>query len=252
MLELPGQQAGIRGLIGPAIMAVMKSLLLCLLLLPGFALANDCVVLLHGLARVSNSMGELEKKLARSGMQAVNISYPSRQAPIAELATDAVSRGLAGCREKGARTIHFVTHSLGGILLRFYLADTQIPELGRTVMLGPPNQGSSLAQGLKSLPGFGFLGPAGQALGTDDESIVNNLGPVDFELGIIAGDLALNPLGLFLIDGPNDSVVSVESTRVEGMKAHITLPVMHSLMMRDNEVIDHSIHFLKTGNFIPQ
>ncbi len=249
----------------------MKKLiaLVCLLVSP-VLVAEDCVVLLHGLARVSDSMAELERKLERSGMRSVNISYPSRRHPIAELSRDAVGRGLAACRDtaeggaSGAEAainsaetnspsrIHFVTHSLGGILLRVYLQDQAIPELGRVVMLGPPNQGSSLAQGLKGVPGFGFLGPAGQALGTDDESIINELGPVDFELGVIAGDLALNPLGLLLIDGPNDSVVSVESTRVAGMKEHITLPVMHTLMMRDNEVIDHSIHFLKTGNFIPQ
>ncbi|MCI5105540.1 MAG: hypothetical protein MRY76_02380 [Pseudomonadales bacterium] len=244
----------------------MKTLiaLVCLLVSPVLA-AEECVVLLHGLARVSDSMAELERKLERSGMRSVNISYPSRRHPIAELARDAVGRGLAACRETAevgaiaadgetvaASRIHFVTHSLGGILLRVYLQEQAIPELGRVVMLGPPNQGSSLAQGLKGVPGFGFLGPAGQALGTDDESIINELGPVDFELGVIAGDLALNPLGLLLIDGPNDSVVSVQSTRVAGMKEHITLPVMHTLMMRDNEVIDHSIHFLKTGNFIPQ
>ncbi len=243
----------------------MKKLMLviCLLFSP-VVLADECVVLLHGLARVSDSMAELERKLERSGMRSVNISYPSRRYPIEELARDAVGRGLAACREAAAAgledgdeltaasSIHFVTHSLGGILLRVYLQNNTVSELGRVVMLGPPNQGSSLAQGLKGVPGFGFLGPAGQALGTDDESIINELGPVNFELGVIAGDLALNPLGLLLINGPNDSVVSVQSTRVAGMKQHITLPVMHTLMMRDNEVIDHSIHFLKTGNFIPR
>lgn len=233
---------------------LMKQLVLTalLLLIPLQSLALECAVLLHGLARVSDSMSELERKLQRSGITAVSINYPSRQDAIEALAADAVGRGLSGCREQGATLIHFVTHSLGGILLRVYLRDGEIPELGRTVMLGPPNQGSTLAQGLKSVPGFGFLGPAGQELGVDEESIINSLGPVDFELGVIAGDVAINPLGIFFIEGPNDSVVSVASTRVEGMREHLTLPVIHTLMMRDNEVIDHSIHFLKTGNFIPQ
>lgn len=227
-------------------------MLLLLSGVPAFASASECVVVLHGLARISDSMAELAGKLERSGLEAVNINYPSRRDPVRKLAQDAVGRGLTACREKGARTIHFVTHSLGGILLRVYLQEQTIPELGRVVMLGPPNQGSSLADALKHVPGYGLLGPAGQALGTDAESAVRNLGPVDFELGVIAGSLGINPLGLFFIDGPNDSVVSVESTRVEGMKEHITLPVMHTLMMRDNDVIDQSIHFLKTGGFIPQ
>lgn len=210
------------------------------------------MVLLHGLARVSDSMGELERKLGRSGYDVVNIKYPSRQHSVSVLAADAVGRGIAQCREKAPDRIHFVTHSLGGILLRRYLQEQQLDELGRVVMLGPPNHGSELVDALTGVPGFGFFGPAGKELGTDEESIVNSLGAVDFELGVIAGCLNINPLALFVIDGPNDSIVSVASTRVAGMAAHITLPVMHSVMMRDNEAIEHSIHFLKTGAFLPE
>ncbi len=227
--------------------------LLCLLALPMSALASECVVLLHGLWPVSESMAELQSKLERSGYQTSYVTYPSRQNTIPELAASAVGEGVASCRKQSARSIHFVTHSLGSILLRVYLQQTALPELGRVVMLGPPNQGSQLAEAVQSWPLAGWLlGPAGLALGTDESSLVQQLPPVDFELGVIAGTLAINPLGLLFIDGPNDSVVSVASTRVEGMDDHVVLPVLHSIMMRDNEVIDHSIHFLKTGNFIPQ
>ncbi|MDT8428305.1 MAG: hypothetical protein RQ757_06025 [Pseudomonadales bacterium] len=224
-------------------------------LLPAFghaanAAVNDCVVLLHGLARISNSMGELERKLERSGFEVVNIKYPSRQHAVTVLAADAVGRGVAQCREKRSGRIHFVTHSLGGILLRVYVQEQSLDELGRVVMLGPPNQGSELVDALTGVPGFGFFGPAGKQLGTGEESILHSLGAVDFELGVIAGCVNINPLALFVIDGPNDSIVSVASTRVAGMAAHITLPVMHSVMMRDNEVIEHSIHFLQTGEFL--
>lgn len=227
--------------------------LFCLLGLPVTVGASECVVLLHGLWPVSESMAELEEKLQRSGYQTVYVSYPSRKSSVAELAASAVGEGVSGCRAQDAGVIHFITHSLGSILLRYYLQHNRLPELGRTVMLGPPNQGSQLAQAVKSWPLVDWLlGPAGAALGTDEESIVQQLPAVDFELGVIAGTFAINPLGLLFIDGPNDSVVSVASTRVEGMADHIVLPVLHSVMMRDNEVIDHSIHFLKTGNFIPQ
>lgn len=214
--------------------------------------ATECVVLLHGLARVSDSMAEMRAKLGRSGFHVININYPSTRHEPKMLALDAVGRGLRGCRAESANTIHFVTHSLGGILLRLYLRDYVIPELGRVVMLGPPNQGSELVDTLEDVPGFGLLGPTGSALGTEDGDLVSQLPPVDFELGVIAGDFNLNPLSLFMIEGPNDSIVSVDSTRVEGMDDHIVLPVMHSVMMRDNEVIDHTIHFLKTGAFIPE
>ena len=225
-----------------------------LLCLPISAIGDEeCVVLLHGLLRVSNSMNELGSKLDRSGYSVVNINYPSRRYEIAVLAADAVGRGLAECENKGSGTIHFVTHSLGGILLRYYVQQQPLPMLGRVVMLGPPNQGTEIVDGLSPVPGFRLLwGPTGDVLGTGPDSIVNELGPVSFELGVIAGDTNINPVNWFLMEGPNDSIVSVESTRVAGMAAHKVLPVTHSLMMRNNEVIDNTIHFLKTGSFIPE
>ncbi|HJN96717.1 MAG: alpha/beta hydrolase [Gammaproteobacteria bacterium] len=222
--------------------------------LPTSAIGDEeCVVLLHGLLRVSNSMSELGSKLDRSGYSVVNINYPSRRYEIDVLAADAVGRGLAGCENQGSGTIHFVTHSLGGILVRYYFQQQSLPMLGRVVMLGPPNQGTEIVDGLSPVPGFGMLwGPTGAVLGTGPGSIFNELGPVSFELGVIAGDTNINPVNWFLMEGPNDSIVSVESTRVAGMAAHKVLPVTHSFMMRNNEVIDNTIHFLKTGSFIPE
>lgn len=214
--------------------------------------ANDeCVVLLHGLARVSNSMSELETKLQRAGYSTSNINYPSRRFTIAELAEDAVGRGIENCRQQEANEIHFVAHSLGGILVRQYLYANDLSEMGRAVMLGTPNRGAGIVDEIGNWPGFGFLGPSARELSAA-EGIVNSLGPVDFELGVIAGNVSINPLGKLLLGESNDSVVTVESTKVDGMKDHLVLPVIHTIMMRNNTVIDHTIHFLKTGEFIPQ
>ncbi len=233
----------------------MKKLLTLFLLsnLSFPVLGQECVILLHGLARVSNSMGELEEKLQRAGYVIANINYPSREFGIEKLANDAIGRGLTECAFQQAQEINFVTHSLGGILVRYYLTHNELPELGRVVMLGPPNQGSEMVDGLLPVPGFElFGGPTGTALGTGEESVVSQLGPVDFQLGVIAGNVNLNPLTMLFLSGPNDSIVSVVSTRVEGMDEHIVLPVTHTFMMRNNEVIDHVVHYLKTGDFIPQ
>lgn len=235
-------------------MGARSVLLLLFAVGPNLAAATpDCVILLHGLLRVSNSMGEMEEKLERAGYHAVNINYPSRSLPIEELAVDAVGRGLEQCRALAADKIYFVTHSLGGILLRYYEQHYGIVELARVVMLGPPNHGSELVDGLKAIPGFRFLtGPTGSTLGTTETGLTHTLESVDFDLGVIAGTTNINPLNLLLMSGPNDSIVTVESTRIEGMREHLVLPVTHSLMMRNNEVIDNAIHYLKMGTFIPQ
>jgi pimeloyl-ACP methyl ester carboxylesterase len=213
--------------------------------------ASECVVLLHGLARVSNSMAELGEKLGRAGYQTANINYPSRKYAIDILAERAVGRGIAEC--DGANKIHFVTHSLGGILVRYYLEAESLENLGRVVMMGPPNQGSELVNGMLHVPGFRFFGgPSGIALGTGAGHVPQALGAVDFDLGVIAGTVNINPLSFLLIKGPNDSIVSVESTKVNGMNEHLVLPVMHTIMMRNDRVIDNVIHYLKTGSFIPR
>ena len=232
----------------------MQKLLKILLfsLVSGTALANDCVILLHGLARISNSMSELERKLERSGYDVVNINYPSIRYEIGVLADDAVGRGISQCLMQTPKRIHFVTHSLGGILVRYYMQENELELLGRVVMLGPPNKGSEKVDGLLPEPGFGLLGPTGRVLGTEEESVLNELGPVEFELGVIAGSTSINPIGFLFIEGPHDSIVSVESTKVEGMNAHIVLPVTHTFMMRNDDVINHVIQFLKTGQFIQE
>jgi pimeloyl-ACP methyl ester carboxylesterase len=230
--------------------------LLLLLLIFGFhaaALANsECVVLLHGWGQATNAMDKLDKTLGRAGFKVVNSKYSTRRNPIEVLAKDTIEANVIKCRQAATKTIHFVTHSMGGILLRYYLEQEEIDDLGKVVMLGPPNKGADLVDYLDFIPGFKFLsGPTGAKLGTDKDSIPNLLGPVNFNLGVIAGNTNINPLKYLFNRGLSDSVVSVENTRIEGMNAHIVLPVTHQLMMRNDEVIDHAIHYLKTGSFMP-
>ena len=212
--------------------------------------AQECVVLLHGLARTSESMRKLETRLTKENYLVANIDYPSRKYPIDELARLSVNQGLEECKKQHTSRINFVTHSLGGILVRVYYEEHKHDDLGRVVMLGPPNHGSEVVDKLMNAPGYELLnGPAGMQLGTFPTDIPQSLGPVDYEVGIIAGTKTINLILSLFLPRPNDGKVSVESAKVDGMEDFITLPVTHPFMMRNDAVIDQTLYFLKHGQF---
>ena len=227
----------------------LGGLLAAVLLSPAEARPEpDCVALLHGLWRTENSMNPLEEALRAAGYRVHNVEYDSTDHAIETLAEQAVSAGVNACED--APRLHFVTHSLGGILVRQYLEYHDIDRLGRVVMLGPPNQGSEVVDRYGQWPGFRwFSGPAGLQLGTGEASVPRALGPAHFDLGIIAGNRSLNPILSQTLPGPDDGKVSVDSTRVQGMDDHLELPVNHVFMMRDDEVIGQVLYYLEHGEF---
>lgn len=212
------------------------------------AAGESCVILLHGLGRSDSSMERLEEALGKAGFKPVNVDYPSTEFPIEQLAGRAIAPALDRCGDAGE--VNFVTHSLGGILVRQYLSRVGIDRLNRVVMLGPPNQGSEVVDRLGDLPGFHLLmGDAGLQLGTGALSVPNRLGAANFDVGVIAGTQSINLILSQLIPGTDDGKVSVESTRLEGMSDHIAMPVTHVFMMNSEPVITQVIHFLRHGRF---
>lgn len=208
---------------------------------------NECVILLHGLARSANSMDRMAQRLSEQGYKVLNIDYPSRAYPIEQLAEQTISDALAKCEDM---SVSFVTHSMGGILVRQFLRNHQIENLNKVVMLGPPNKGTEIVDKLGNLPGFHLVnGDAGMQLGTGALSLPNQLGRANFDVGIIAGTQSINLLLSSLIPDTDDGKVSVESTKVEGMNDHIEMPTTHVFMMRNDAVIDQVICYLKQGKF---
>lgn len=221
--------------------------------------AKDCVILLHGLARTAKAMSKLENQLRAEGYQVVNESYPSRKDTVENLADAVIAERIQQCAQSWANkgieagNIHFVTHSMGGILVRQYLSQHTINGLHRIVMLGPPNQGSQVVDALGHVPGFHFLnGDAGLQLGTDAASIPIMLSaqpPLTAEVGIIAGKRSVNLLLSQFIPGQDDGKVAVDHTKLPVMADFIVMPVTHTFMMKNPKVIQQVISFLNTGRF---
>lgn len=242
----------------------MKKLIICvlgILLLTSDCLAektgfypdvtnNECAILLHGLARTYKSMLPMEKALHKKGYNVVNVDYPSRKFKIEQLAEDVIPQALDRCALKNSVKLHFVTHSMGGILVRYYLSKNSITSLGRVVMLSPPNNGSEVVDKIGNIPPIRwFNGPAGQQLGTSEKGLPRKLGAVKFELGVITGNKSINILLSLLIPGDDDGKVSIKNARVDGMSDFLVLPHTHPLIMESEDVIYQVIYFLQSGHF---
>jgi len=210
----------------------------------------EYVVLMHGLIRSSTVMKRLEWAFEEQGYRVINLDYASSKLSIEDAASEMLAETLRDKIQDPTVRVHFVTHSLGGIILREYLNTHDLPNLGRVVMIAPPNHGSELVDKFKDWPFYHFFtGPAGQQLGTEPESVPQRLGPAQFDLGVIAGDRTLNPFYSWFIPGPDDGKVSVQSTQLEGMDDFLVVHSSHTYLPWRKQVIHACLEFVAEGKF---
>lgn len=216
------------------------------------SVGGDPVILIHGLGRSPASMAILGNRLESEGYRVVRFGYPSTTEPLDTLVAD-LEAEIGRCCGADAETVHFVTHSMGGVLVRAFLAERPQVHRGRVVMLSPPSQGSEIVDTFATTPLLrSLLGPAGSRLGTGAAGIARQLPPIRFSLGIITGDRSLNPLTSWLIPGPDDGKVGVDRARLDGAADFLVLPATHTFIMNRLDVAEETAHFLREGRFRPR
>ncbi len=209
----------------------------------------DKILLIHGLAENSRWMSFFELSLRAAGYDAAAIDYPSTSYSMEELMEQHIKPFID--THKDAESLHFVTHSMGGILLHHFLSKYNLPNRGRVVMLTPGFNGSPTITVLSHFPWFeNILGQAGMQSADNEYCFSRNLPPVeDYEVGIVAGNLALDPISWFAIEAPNDGKTSIEGTKIDGMKDHIVLPVSHDTVLASPIALYQTLYFLEHGYF---
>lgn len=211
---------------------------------------TDCVVLLHGLARSHHAMSGIESMLKKQNYWVINQSYPTTKKSINTLANESIQPMINQCLAHSPQHILFVTHSLGGIVLEKYLENHSLPQLSRIVMLSPPHHGSPLADLLHHHKIYqSIMGPAGQALTTDNIQLNKQSAHTNYQIGIIAGSFNLIPFSTHFFHGKNDGKVAVSSAKTDNMTDFLVLPVSHTFMMNNHLVQQQILAFLQSGQF---
>ena len=205
-------------------------------------------MLLHGLGRSNAAMWLLAARIGNAGYQVEQVGYSSLNKTPEEIIEN-ISKQINDCCTKQSRTVHFVGHSLGGLLIRAYLQKNKVESLGHVVLVGTPNQGTEIVDNMRDNCLMQLLGPTANALGTDDTSLPKQLGPPYYAVGVIAGyyDSDSND---DILPCRDDGLVPVESTKLEGMTDFIEIESGHSMMRYSKNVAKQVIEFLNNGRFI--
>jgi len=203
---------------------------------------NETVVLVHGMGRTRVSMSLLKTRLEKARYTVVNFPYSPHNESL-----DTITDNLQKFVQDNVQTkqYHLIGHSLGNIIIRNAFKHSLKPGLGRIVMLAPPNNPAYLAGLLKENRLYRwFSGDSGQKLSSPEFYATLPVPTVEF--GVIAGDRGQK----LTFEEPNDGIVTVESTKLCGMKDWILLHHTHTFMMNSGDTAEQCVHFLQTGNFI--
>lgn len=210
---------------------------------------TEAVILIHGLGRSHLSFLKMAKQLKNKGYLVYNASYPSTKQKIQDSSESYINQALESLSAQKISKIHFVTHSLGGILVRYYLSKHEINNLGKIVMLAPPNKGSHIAQAYHDKFWFKWAtGPAGQQLLVEDNPFLDGLEPIETEVAVLMGNRSLEPWFNHVFNDldhlEHDGKVSIESAKLDNMSKFEIIDTAHTMIMNNPKVMSQVLDFL--------
>lgn len=208
----------------------------------------EAIIFIHGMGRKHHSFRKLQKEAKRRGYITYNQTYSSTKQKVEYSSKQYIEKALDSLKVHAPTKVHFVTHSLGGILIRYYLSHYTIKNLGAIAMLAPPNQGSHITERYKNLFWYKTAtGVAGQQLGISNNQLLKSLKPINTKLLIIAGSRSSDPWFNSVFDEPHDGKVSVRATKLAEPHKHITVDAGHTFIMNNAEVQKHIFEFLSNA-----
>ena len=201
----------------------------------------EAVILIHGLFMGGFHMTPLARRLAAAGYLAVEYDYPTRRHGFAGHGKEFRRYLEAFLDSEAAPRIHFVTHSMGAMVLRAALAQElsgdAASRLGRAVLLSPPNHGSPTAKLAVRIPGR-------------PDRLWKPIAELSSEPGAAVHDLAGLPLPFGVIAAKYDHLVPEESNHLDGESDYLVLSALHSTLPLGCRCAEAVVNFLRTGNFI--
>jgi triacylglycerol esterase/lipase EstA (alpha/beta hydrolase family) len=213
--------------------------------------SDTFVILVHGLRAKSTIFQKMEKALLQQGYNVCRVDYPSTEYTIQALADTALNEAVRRCQQAGSDTLYFVGHSMGGILIRYFLQENEVSPLGKVVFISTPHHGTELVNKLAWSKLFqNFNGPGGMQLGAAEDDFIQSLNVPDYDFAVIMSKRSINPVESMLISGKDDGRVPIESARLEGMQDFVLVKTNHHFSMKNDATIKQVISYLKTGQFV--
>ncbi|MEM7476902.1 MAG: hypothetical protein AAF483_18105 [Planctomycetota bacterium] len=194
----------------------------------------DAVVLLHGLFATKRSMCSAQSALESHGYFAINFGYPTHFRRIEDHLRNLMPVLKQLENDSHIRSINFLAHSFGGILMRLAIARENFSKLARAVMLAPPNRGTHLAK--YSVGAFDRLFPAIKEISESEDALPKSLKtPENVQIGIIAAEA--------------DFIVREKNTHLHAAQDHCVMPTSHFELPEHQPTIEKSVRFLQEGYF---